>query len=148
MTLADFRAQYPQYDDMSDADLASALHRKYYSDVPRAEFDAKLGGGATKAAPQEPKAEPSEMAKLARAAGLTTRYLVEGPASLVGIVANPINYALGLKPFTQATSDLLTRAGLPQPETDNYMTLEADEHRLLIRSFLPAGREIDRMQLT
>jgi len=119
MTLADFRAQYPQYDDMSDADLASALHRKYYSDVPRAEFDAKLGGGATKAAPQEPKAEPSEMAKLARAAGLTTRYLVEGPASLVGIVANPINYALGLKPFTQATSDLLTRAGLPQPETDN-----------------------------
>lgn len=41
--LAEFRAQYPQYDDMDDASLANSLHAKFYADVPRAEFDAKLG---------------------------------------------------------------------------------------------------------
>lgn len=47
-TLAEIRAQYPQYDDMSDADLASAMHAKFYSDMPREEFDRKVG-----LAPQE-----------------------------------------------------------------------------------------------
>lgn len=41
--LAAFRAQYPQYDDMSDTRLADALYSKFYSDMPRADFDAKLG---------------------------------------------------------------------------------------------------------
>jgi hypothetical protein len=38
-----FRANYPAYDDMSDAELASALHANFYSDMPRVEFDAKIG---------------------------------------------------------------------------------------------------------
>ena len=42
-TLSEFRARYPQYNDMSDADLANALYRKYYSDMPRAEFNQKIG---------------------------------------------------------------------------------------------------------
>jgi hypothetical protein len=42
-TIAEIRAQYPQYSDMSDADLAGALHAKFYSDIPRADFDAKIG---------------------------------------------------------------------------------------------------------
>jgi hypothetical protein len=42
-TLAEIRAQYPQYADMSDADLAGALHKKFYADMPRGEFDKKLG---------------------------------------------------------------------------------------------------------
>jgi len=42
-TLAEVRAQYPQYSDMSDADLAGALHSKFYSDMPREQFDAKIG---------------------------------------------------------------------------------------------------------
>lgn len=42
-TLADVRAQYPQYNDMSDADLSSALYSKFYSDMPRADFDKKIG---------------------------------------------------------------------------------------------------------
>lgn len=42
-TLADFRKQNPAYDDMNDADLASALHSKFYADLPREQFDAKLG---------------------------------------------------------------------------------------------------------
>jgi hypothetical protein len=42
-TLAEIRQQFPQYDDMSDADLASALHSKHYSDMPKEEFDRRLG---------------------------------------------------------------------------------------------------------
>lgn len=42
-SLAKVREQYPQYKDVDDTTLADALHRKFYSDVPRAEFDAKLG---------------------------------------------------------------------------------------------------------
>jgi hypothetical protein len=42
-TLEEFRAQYPQYDDMSDADLTRALHQKFYSDVPFEEFASQVG---------------------------------------------------------------------------------------------------------
>jgi len=43
-TLAEIRARFPgAYDDMSDAVLADALYSKHYSDMPRADFDAKIG---------------------------------------------------------------------------------------------------------
>lgn len=41
--LADFRKQYPQYDDMGDAELADALHGAHYSDMPRGEFYDSIG---------------------------------------------------------------------------------------------------------
>lgn len=43
MTLPEFRVNYPQYNDMSDAALADALYRKYYSDIDRGEFNENLG---------------------------------------------------------------------------------------------------------
>lgn len=42
-TLAEIRQQYPQYNDMPDTALADALHKKFYGDMPRADFDAKIG---------------------------------------------------------------------------------------------------------
>ena len=42
-TLAEIRQQYPQYSDMSDVALADALYGKFYSDMPRQDFDAKIG---------------------------------------------------------------------------------------------------------
>jgi hypothetical protein len=41
-TLAEIRTKYPQYNDLSDADLTDKLYKKFYSDMPRAEFDQKL----------------------------------------------------------------------------------------------------------
>lgn len=55
--LADFRAQHPEYSDMSDAALADALYRKFYSDMPRADYDAKMGVIASASSPQ-PAADP------------------------------------------------------------------------------------------
>lgn len=42
-TLADIRRQYPDYKDLSDEDLAGKLHQKFYSDIPREQFNAKIG---------------------------------------------------------------------------------------------------------
>jgi hypothetical protein len=47
--LATFRSQYPQYSDMSDQQLSDALYQKFYSDMPRAEFDQRMGGSAGQA---------------------------------------------------------------------------------------------------
>jgi hypothetical protein len=49
-TLSEVRQQYPQYGDMSDEDLAGALHKKSYSDMPREDFNSKIGLGADLAA--------------------------------------------------------------------------------------------------
>lgn len=37
-TLVEFRAQFPQYNDMPDVALANALHEKFYADMPKADF--------------------------------------------------------------------------------------------------------------
>src|SRR6266508_3506841 len=43
--LQEFRRIYPQYNDMSDDQLAQALHRKFYSDMPFNAFSKKIGSG-------------------------------------------------------------------------------------------------------
>ena len=42
-SIAEVRQKFPQYADMSDDQLAGALHKKFYSDMPRADFDQKIG---------------------------------------------------------------------------------------------------------
>jgi hypothetical protein len=44
-SIAEIRQQYPQYSDMSDQQLADALHSKFYSDMPKGEYYAKVGLG-------------------------------------------------------------------------------------------------------
>jgi hypothetical protein len=41
--LAAFRQQYPQYNGVSDAQLANALHAKFYSKIPFDQFASKVG---------------------------------------------------------------------------------------------------------
>ena len=43
MNINEIRQKYPQYDDLSDEELADAFHKKYYADLPREEFLGKLG---------------------------------------------------------------------------------------------------------
>lgn len=56
-TLAEIRAQYPQYSDMTDTALADALYKKFYSDLPRADFDQKIGLKA----PAQPQVAPGQI---------------------------------------------------------------------------------------
>ena len=43
VTIADVRQKFPQYDDVSDLDLAKGLHAKYYSDMDFDQFADKIG---------------------------------------------------------------------------------------------------------
>lgn len=61
-TIAEVRAKYPQYSDMSDEALADVLYKKFYSDMPRADFDAKVG--LKPAAPVVAAPEPAAPARL------------------------------------------------------------------------------------
>jgi hypothetical protein len=52
-TIAEIRQKYPQYEDLSDEQLAQSLHKKHYSDMDYADFSKRVG----LAAPEQ-KAKP------------------------------------------------------------------------------------------
>lgn len=54
-TISEIRDKYPQYKDLSDQALADALHSKFYSDMPKEDFYAKVGFDV----PQEKIDKPS-----------------------------------------------------------------------------------------
>ncbi len=43
MNLAEIRQKHPQYDDLTDMQIASGLHQKYYSDMDFSDFSQKIG---------------------------------------------------------------------------------------------------------
>ncbi len=43
MQFSEVREKYPQYNDLSDEQLAGALHKKYYSDISFDDFSKKVG---------------------------------------------------------------------------------------------------------
>jgi len=50
-TLAEFRAQYPQYDSVPDLTLADSLHEKFYAKMPKIDFYKTIGLSAATAIP-------------------------------------------------------------------------------------------------
>jgi len=72
---------------------------------------------------EQPQIERTPVETFGRQLGLTGRYIAEGAANTLGIIADPLaassNLAFGteLKPLGQATTSLLNRAGFPSPET-------------------------------
>lgn len=43
INMQEIRQKYPQYNDMSDQQLADSFHDKFYSDIPKDEFYQKIG---------------------------------------------------------------------------------------------------------
>lgn len=128
MNIQEIRAQYPQYDDMNDQQLADALHAKYYADMPKDAVYQKLGLSVSqpaKEAPPEPFGQRlnREIAAVPRQLGLTARHAVQGTIGNLGDVVGAPIAAIGnmagvpLRTPSQITSDLLDKAGLPKPET-------------------------------
>jgi hypothetical protein len=61
MNIQEIRAKYPQYDDMSDEQLANGLHKKFYSDMPVDDFYSRIGfAGAKPAKPTARVADEDE----------------------------------------------------------------------------------------
>jgi hypothetical protein len=59
MNIQEIRAKYPQYDDMSDEQLANGLHKRYYSDMPISDFYSRIGYSA------KPVEAPKQQARVA-----------------------------------------------------------------------------------
>lgn len=47
MNITQIRAKYPQYNDLSDKQLADALHSKFYPDIPINDYYKRIGFGET-----------------------------------------------------------------------------------------------------
>ena len=54
MNIQELRKKYPQYDDLSDQDLAAGFHKKFYSDLPFEDFVGRIGLSATPTTPTAP----------------------------------------------------------------------------------------------
>lgn len=61
MNIQEIRKKYPQYNDLSDQELAAGLHKKFYSDLPFGEFARRIGLQAeVPAAPTAPEVTPAQ----------------------------------------------------------------------------------------
>lgn len=62
MNIAEIRQKYPQYNDLSDMELAQGLHKKFYSDMDFNDFSQKIGVRTSELNPltEEQKAKPKE----------------------------------------------------------------------------------------
>ena len=91
-TIAEFRQQTGDaYNDMNDQQLGDAIYKKYYADMPRADFDQKVGlaGG-------EPQGPPDERPFLERATSKVGSFLknvYENPPPSVAAVRDIIKEA-------------------------------------------------------
>jgi hypothetical protein len=88
-TLAEFRAQYPQYDSVPDIALADSLHEKFYSKIPKVEFYKTIGLGTAAAIPG---AENVITNKTVPEVSMRDRIMgvIETPAVLAGGLASGI----------------------------------------------------------
>lgn len=131
MNIAEVRKQYPQYNDLSDQQLADALHQKFYADMPVAEFYQRVGLQQEAEQPQRSLSQ-----ELMRQVGLTGRALAEFGVEVVAPLANTV--ALGANKVIEgaeavglnepggfrfpeqsgAFSQALTNAGVPAPENN------------------------------
>lgn len=66
----------------------------------------------------------------------------KGPLYILTGVAGDVRYP------SLWTDHALDVTVAPQPETDNFMTMEADAHRLTFRAYLPDGTLLDEAALT
>ena len=106
-TIAEVRAQYPQYSDMSDTALADALYKKFYSDLPRADFDVKIGlktepvkTGADLIPGQSVQAPPAQIIAPRKGQGgmlgETVGGLIETPVAVgASLLSGPVTYLAG-----------------------------------------------------
>ena len=84
-TLAEFRAQYPQYDAVPDLALADSLHEKFYAKMPKMDFYKTIGLGSAALIPGAEKVvtlPPKEVSLRDRLMGV-----VETPAIIAGTAA-------------------------------------------------------------
>lgn len=83
--LADFRSQYPQYDDLTDMQLAKRLHDQNYKDIPFGTFARQIGMFDSK--PYDPTEGMSTLEKFGAGYGKAAVDLGRGVGQMLGTVS-------------------------------------------------------------
>lgn len=149
LTVADVRAKYPQYHDMSDGDLVNALHAKFYSDMPIGDFQKKVGfsGEPSHTAPGTTASDDSTTKQALMGPVGASETLLHGLTSAVAGIPSAAAYAgsavggaLGLdtNPSADATSthDYFTY----KPQSDAGRELEANISKAASPVTQPLGK--------
>jgi hypothetical protein len=160
-TLTDIKQEYPQYADVPDAQLADALYNKYYSSIPRADFDAKIGiqkpsaGLLDRLKTQDYSILPGELQGIdepavREAKGAMTSGIVAPPIAGLGAIVSPIVKAMTVPPpeaLTQQDVPIIPSEGKPfeeilqgltyEPKTPLGQTVARDTGELLDILFKP-----------
>lgn len=117
-TLAEIRAKHPEYGDLTDQQLADGLYKKFYSDMPRAAFDAKVGLTADGPPGQPGSREYADWAAAQARAGKPLRQVsptppgpVAPPVNLYDATMATVNGLTGSVPGLQQASDALLAGG-------------------------------------
>jgi hypothetical protein len=97
-TLAEFRAQYPQYDAVPDVKLADSLHEKFYAKMPKIDFYKSIGLSAGTGIPGAENLvtgiAPPEVSMRDRISGVIETPLALG-ATLAGGLISPVVGVVG-----------------------------------------------------
>lgn len=97
MNIQELRKKYPQYDDLSDQDLAAGFHKKFYSDLPFEDFVGRIGLSATPTTPTAPAPIQETMPFADKSASVIPQLSVAPTASTVpedeGFLARNYRYA-------------------------------------------------------
>lgn len=116
--LSDIRAQFPMYGDVSDDQLLAGLHKKYYADIPRAQFLSNIDYDTNR---QDPTADMSTFGKLVAGYGSALPRLARGVGQTMGLISQEeVDYRNGLdapllKTGAGATGNVLGNVALAVP---------------------------------
>lgn len=120
MNITEIRQQYPQYNDMTDTQLAQALHAKFYSDLPYEQVASKLGVQM----PEKVKTDdPGIMGSIGIGFGRMTDNLMQGVTQAGAHVMGAMNPAL--KPYAE---DYLARQKQQQQFKDEGYKPLQEQH--------------------
>lgn len=138
-TLAELRARFPQYNEVTDGDFLAALNRKFYPNVhPRTFFDSVEGATnahATirkpelrdwfRAEVQKPIGQEPEAVRAERLGGKLTSDVSEGGRGMTALRS-------GLQGMTFGAGDEIVAAGVSalRPDLDYSQALEQERSRL------------------
>lgn len=126
MKIAQVRAQYPQYQDLSDKQLADALHAKFYSDIPIQDYYSRIGLTS-------PKERTWGEAAKDIAAGVVSGAgsLVQLPGQLYGLATGDFSEtgSLGLGKDIEKYGEEMKSAGLKAREEDRKKKIQEAEQK-------------------
>jgi hypothetical protein len=86
LEFAEVREKYPQYSDLSDQQLADALHKKFYADLPFDAFSKKIGYSPEEIAKRTPKQMLGEAGREKAMQQVLEEHPIAGRFAAVGAV--------------------------------------------------------------